>query len=151
VRHLLSDYVGSPTARLSRPSGETISFQELHRKPLLPDEGAGQRDAELLPGARALRDVGGPAVMGGALNAVASSDTSWLTQRIGGLLDPQVGRGQMPTFATWLPRPRRVPIDHLFVPAEFQLDALERLTDIGSDGLPLLVRLCHAPGGGGNP
>ena len=66
-------------------------------------------------------------------------------QRIGGLLDPRVGRGPYVTFPTWLPEPLRVPIDHVLFTPEFRLLALKRLQDIGSDHLPLFAALCHVP------
>ena len=88
---------------------------------------------------------GRPAVLGGDLNTVAWSATSSLVQRIGGLLDPRVGRGPYATFPTWLPAPLRVPIDHVLFTPEFRLLDLERLPDIGSDHLPLFAALCHTP------
>jgi hypothetical protein len=85
-------------------------------------------------------------VVGGDLNAAAWSTITGLMQRIGGLLDPRVGRGFFLTFPTWLPAPLRFPIDHVLFTPEFRLLAVEVLPDIGSDHLPLLARLCHVPG-----
>ncbi len=150
VRHLLSDYVPSLLTGLVLPSGATAEVHGLHPKPPLPGEGTGQRDAELLLAAEAAREGGRAAVVAGDLNAVAWSATTALFQRIGGLLDPRIGRGVFPTFPVWLLWPLRVPIDHVFFTPEFRLLALERLPDIGSDHLPLLVRLCHA-GPGADP
>jgi len=142
VRHLLSDYVPSLRAGLRLESGAVAWFHGLHPKPPLPGTGTGQRDAELLLAALAVREAGLPAVMAGDLNAVAWSDTTALVQRVGGVIDPRIGRGPYVTFPTWMPSVLRVPIDHvLFTPA-FDLLGLERLADIGSDHLPLLARLC---------
>jgi endonuclease/exonuclease/phosphatase (EEP) superfamily protein YafD len=146
VRHLLRGYVPSLRTELRLGSGAVVEFHGLHPKPPLPSEGTGQRDAELLLAARAARDSGAAAVVAGDLNAVAWSAITALFQRIGGLLDPRVGRGPFVTFPTWLPAALRVPIDHVFFTPEFSLLALERLPDIGSDHLPLLAHLCHTPG-----
>jgi endonuclease/exonuclease/phosphatase (EEP) superfamily protein YafD len=147
VRHLLSDYVPSLRTGLRLGSGAVVWLHGLHPKPPLPDEGTGQRDAELLLAAEAVRDATRPAIVAGDLNAVAWSDTTALVQRIGRLLDPRVGRGPFVTFPTWLPVLLRVPIDHVFFTAEFRLLEIERLPDIGSDHLPLMARLCHVPVG----
>jgi endonuclease/exonuclease/phosphatase (EEP) superfamily protein YafD len=147
VRHLLSDYVPSLRTGLRLGSGAVAWLHGLHPKPPLPGEGTGQRDAELLLAAQAVRDAARPAVVAGDLNAVAWSDTTALVQRIGALLDPRVGRGAFVTFPTWLPAPLRVPIDHVFFTLDFRLLGIERLPDIGSDHLPLLARLCHVASG----
>jgi endonuclease/exonuclease/phosphatase (EEP) superfamily protein YafD len=112
--HLLSGYVPSVRTGLRLPSGGVVTFHGLHPKPPLPGKGTGERDAELLLAGRTVRREGGASVVAGDLNDVAWSDTSRLFQRIGGLLDPRIGRG---LFATWnanLPAPLRWPIDHVF-------------------------------------
>lgn len=144
VRHLVSGYVPSLRTGLRLRSGAVVTFHGLHPKPPLPSEGTGQRDAELLLAAEEVRG-GGAALIGGDLNAVAWSPVTRLLQRVGGMLDPRVGRGVFATFPTWLPGPLRFPIDHVFFTPEFRLLAVERLPDIGSDHLPLLARLCHRP------
>jgi endonuclease/exonuclease/phosphatase (EEP) superfamily protein YafD len=146
VRHLLSDYVPSSRTGLRLRSGAEVAFHGLHPKPPPPGEGTGQRDAELLLAAEAVRREGGAALLGGDLNAVAWSAITALVQRIGGLLDPRIGRGFFVTFPVWLPAPLRVPIDHVLATPGFGLVALERLPDIGSDHLPLHAVLCHRPG-----
>ncbi|WP_132293568.1 endonuclease/exonuclease/phosphatase family protein [Roseicella aquatilis] len=145
ARHLLSEYVPSARAGIRLRSGAEVGFHGLHPKPPLPGEGTGQRDAELLLAAEAVRQEGRPAVLGGDLNSVAWSDASVLARRIGGLLDPRIGRGPYVTFPTWLPQPLRFPIDHILATPEFRLLTLDRLPDVGSDHLPLLAVLCHAP------
>jgi hypothetical protein len=45
----------------------------------------------------------------------------------------------------------RFSIDHVPFDPEFRLRAVELLPDVGSDHLPLLARLCHAPGDAGTP
>jgi endonuclease/exonuclease/phosphatase (EEP) superfamily protein YafD len=151
VRHLLTGYVPSLRTGLRLGSGAVVEFHGLHPKPPTPRHGTGMRDAELLLAAEAARAGRRPAVVAGDLNAAAWSAVTGLMQRIGGLLDPRIGRGFFLTFPTWLPAPLRFPIDHVLFNPEFRLRAIELLPDIGSDHLPLLARLCHAPGDAGAP
>jgi endonuclease/exonuclease/phosphatase (EEP) superfamily protein YafD len=145
IQHLLTGYVPSLRTGLRLGSGAVVEFHGLHPKPPTPRQGTGLRDAELLLAAEAARAGGRPAVVGGDLNAAAWSRITRLMQRIGGLLDPRVGRGFFLTFPTWLPTPLRFPIDHILFTPGFRLLAIEVLPDIGSDHLPLLTRLCLTP------
>ena len=151
IRHLLTGYVPSLRTGLRLGSGAVVEFHGLHPKPPTPRQGTGLRDAELLLTAEAARAGGRPAVVGGDLNAAAWSTITGLMQRIGGLLDPRVGRGFFLTFPTWVPAPLRFPIDHVLFTPEFRLRAVKVLPDIGSDHLPLLARLCHVPGDARTP
>ncbi|GAA0566269.1 endonuclease/exonuclease/phosphatase family protein [Craurococcus roseus] len=151
VRHLLTGYVPSLRTGLRLRSGAVVEFHGLHPKPPTPWHGTGLRDAELLLAAEAARAGARPAVVGGDLNAAAWSNITGLMRRIGGLVDPRVGRGFFLTFPTWLPVPLRFPIDHVLFGHEFRLRAIELLPDIGSDHLPLLARLCHVPGDARTP
>lgn len=145
VLHRLTGYVPSLQTGLRLPTGEVVDLHGLHPKPPLPSQGTGQRDAELRLAAEAIRDGRRPALLAGDLNAVAWSDITALVQHTGGLLDPRIGRGLFATFPNWVPGPARVPIDHVFFTREFSLVSLEVLAEIGSDHLPILARLCHAP------
>jgi endonuclease/exonuclease/phosphatase (EEP) superfamily protein YafD len=151
IRHLLTGYVPSLRTGLRLGSGAVVEFHGLHPKPPTPRQGTGMRDAELLLAAEAARAGGRPAVIAGDLNAAGWSAITGLMRRIGGLLDPRVGRGFFLTFPTWLPVPLRFPIDHVFFGPEFRLRAMELLPDIGSDHLPLVASLCHLPGGARTP
>lgn len=130
LRHLLSDYVPSIRSGLWLGSGAVVDSHGLHPKPPRPGKGTGERDAELLLAARAAREGGAPTIIAGDLNDVAWSDTTQLFQRIGGLLDPRVGRG---LFATWnanLPALLRWPIDHIFFTPGLTLLGVLRLPDV---------------------
>jgi hypothetical protein len=65
--------------------------------------------------------------------------------RLGGLIDPRVGRGLFNTFDA-RSRLLRYPLDHVFASQHFLLDELRRLPDIGSDHFPVLVVLDFDPG-----
>jgi endonuclease/exonuclease/phosphatase (EEP) superfamily protein YafD len=104
------------------------------------------RDAELMLVAIEVKKLGDvPVIVAGDLNDVAWSRTTHLFQRIGGLLDPRVGRGFYNTFNT-RSRLLRFPLDHVFASRHFLLVELRRLPDIGSDHFPLFVVLDYDPG-----
>ncbi len=104
------------------------------------------RDAELLLVAKEVNKLGDvPVIVAGDFNDVAWSHNTHLFQRIGGLLDPRVGRGLFNTFDTGS-RPLRFALDHDFTSKHFLLVELRRLPDIGSDHFPLLVVLDYDPG-----
>jgi endonuclease/exonuclease/phosphatase (EEP) superfamily protein YafD len=148
ARRLLSEYVPSLRTGVRLPSGATVDLQGLHPRPPLPSEGTGERDAELLLAAEAAREGrADAAIVAGDLNAVSWSRSVRLMLRIGGLRDPRVGRGPIPSFPVWLPQALRIPLDHALVSPAFDVASYETLADVGSDHLPLLVRLClSAPG-----
>jgi endonuclease/exonuclease/phosphatase (EEP) superfamily protein YafD len=109
-------------------------------------EDSDMRDAELMYVAREVSELGDvPVIVAGDFNDVAWSHTTHLFQRIGGLLDPRVGRGFINTFDT-RNRLLRFPLDHVFASRNFLLVELRRLPDIGSDHFPLLVVLDYDPG-----
>jgi endonuclease/exonuclease/phosphatase (EEP) superfamily protein YafD len=148
VQFLLDSYVPSIRAGLRLRSGAVVAFHGVHPKPpTLFGHGTVQRDAELLLAARAIGCGPRPAVLAGDLNAVAWSRETGLFMRIGGLMDPRIGRGLFATFpATW-PWFLRWPVDHVFFSGEFRLLHLAKLPDIGSDHLPLYAELCLEPDG----
>jgi hypothetical protein len=81
----------------------------------------------------------------GDLNAVPWEGVVRLAMRVGGLLDPRVGRGFYPTFdaqsvlMSW-------PLDQILYQDAFGLPSFRRLPAFGSDHHPVLADLCHAPG-----
>lgn len=81
-----------------------------------------------------------PVIVGGDFNDVAWSHTTRLFRRIGGFLDPRIGRGLFNSFDATHPF-MRYPLDHVFASRQFRLIELRRLPDIGSDHFPMLVTL----------
>lgn len=141
VRNLLQPHVPSVKAGLRLPTGEVIDFYGVHPEPPYPGDDSGERDAELVQVGREVRAAGRAAVIMGDLNDVAWSHTSRLFRRLSGTLDPRIGRGPFPTFPADLPW-LSWPLDHIFVTPHFQLIAIDRLPDIGSDHRPMLYVLC---------
>lgn len=143
VRFLIDDYVPSLRTGLRLPSGALIDFHGVHSKPP-PHQDTARRDAELLLAAQEVRETRAPSILAGDLNDVAWSRTTQLFRRVGGLLDPRIGRGPYPTFNANWPL-LRWPLDHVFFEPEFALVELRVLGHIGSDHFPVYAELCHAP------
>lgn len=141
IQYLLQPAVPSAFVRVRLPGGERVDLHALHPEPPWPGDDSGERDAELVTVGRRVRDAGRAAIVMGDLNDVAWSRTSDLFRRVGGMLDPRVGRGFYPTFNANYPL-LRWPLDHLFVSPHFRVMQLDLLPDIGSDHLPIFFRLC---------
>lgn len=141
VRYLFQPDVPSIRAGLKLGSGRQIELYAVHPRPPVPGHDTAERDAELVLVGREVRARRSPTIVAGDLNDVAWSDTTVLFQKVSGLLDPRVGRRLMPTFPADLPL-LRWPLDYIFVSPGFRLLDMERLGDIGSDHLPILVELC---------
>lgn len=146
VLHRLSSYVPAIRAGIRLRDGTVIAFHGVHPKPPTPRRSTSGRDAEMLLAAQAVREGATAAIVAGDMNDVTWSDTTRLFQRIGGLLDPRIGRGLLATFHAELPALLRWPLDHIFFTDAFTLIEVERLPYVGSDHFPMMVSLCHAPG-----
>ncbi len=170
VRFLVDDRIPSIRVKVRLRSGQLVTFHGVHPRPpglKRPEsdaadadaDGAGDtedaagradageredsdlRDAELLLVAKEVSENGDePVIVGGDFNDVAWSHSTRLFQRIGGLLDPRIGRGLYNTFDARHPV-MRYPLDHVFASRHFRLVELRRLADIGSDHFPILVVL----------
>lgn len=143
VRYLFNPDVPSIRTEIAMPSGKQIDFYGIHPKPPLPGQDTAERDAEIVIVGREVGRSARPSIVAGDLNDVAWSDTTNLFQEVSGLLDPRVGRTLMPTYPADLPL-LRWPLDYIFVSPGFTLTGMERLSDFGSDHLPVLVSLCAA-------
>ncbi|WP_372972157.1 endonuclease/exonuclease/phosphatase family protein [Marinobacter sp.] len=160
VRFLVEPAVPSIRTQVKLRSGTTVTLYGVHPRPpglKPPDKGEGTegsderedsdvRDAELMLVAREVKEIGEiPVIVAGDFNDVAWSGTTRLFQRVGGLLDPRIGRGLYNTFDTsnWL---FRYPLDYAFASRHFRVAQLERLPDIGSDHFPIFAVFDYAPG-----
>lgn len=169
IRFLIDPGIPSIRTEVRLRSGTLVTLYGVHPRPpglrrpkdedtnrnIEEDEGEAQedgeredsdmRDAELLLVAKEVKKLGDvPVIVAGDFNDVAWSHTTRLFQRIGGLLDPRVGRGLINTFDT-RNLLLRYPLDHVFASRHFLLVELRRLPDIGSDHFPLFVALHYDP------
>ncbi|HSO24394.1 MAG TPA: endonuclease/exonuclease/phosphatase family protein [Chondromyces sp.] len=163
IRFLIEPEIPSFRSQVRLRSGTLVTLYGLHPRPpglTRPDEekddgveeddgervDSVMRDAELLLVATEIQELGDvPVIVAGDLNDVAWSHTTRLFQRIGGLLDPRVGRGLFNTFDA-RSRLLRYPLDHVFASQHFRLVELRRLPDIGSDHFPLFAVLDYGRG-----
>jgi len=129
------------------PNGVMVQFLGLHpRPPLAWSQPTALRDAHLLSAGLEARSTKMPTIVAGDFNAVPWEPATRRSARIGGLLDPRIGRGFYPTFRTddllisW-------PLDQILYQQAFGLLDFETLPAFGSDHFPVFARLCHgAPG-----
>ncbi len=140
VRFLVDPAIPSVRTRVRLDSGLVIWLYAVHPRPPRPGDDTAQRDYELTLVAREIAARRGePAILAGDLNDVGWSRTSRRVRRVAELSDPRIGRGLYATFPATLPLGMRWPLDHVFLTGGFELCALERLADIDSDHLPVLV------------
>lgn len=155
IRFLIEPGVPSIRTQVRLRSGTVVTLYGVHPRPpgLEEDdpqeedarEDADARNAELITIAQEVGRLGdAPVIVAGDFNDVPWSRNTSLFQRIGGLLDPRVGRGLFATFNTGN-RLLRYPLDHVYASRHFLLVELRRLPDIGSDHFPLLVVLDFDP------
>jgi endonuclease/exonuclease/phosphatase (EEP) superfamily protein YafD len=144
VRFLLEDDIPSVYARVRLPGGELVDLYGLHPEPPSTFQDTDERDAELLLIGKEVSTAKYPVIVAGDLNDVAWSHTTRLFQRTSGLLDPRIGRGMYNTYHADLPF-LRLPIDHVFHSADFNLLEMKRLEHFGSDHFPIFIRLDLQP------
>jgi endonuclease/exonuclease/phosphatase (EEP) superfamily protein YafD len=168
IRFLIEPEIPSLRTKVRLRSGTVVTLYGVHPRPpgiqrpdaendsgIAKDEGeqdedveredSDKRDAELLLVAKEVKKLGDlPVIVAGDFNDVAWSHTTHLFQRIGGLLDPRVGRVLFNTFDA-SSRLLRYPLDHVFASQHFLLVDLRRLPDIGSDHFPMFVVLDYDP------
>ncbi|MEM7687472.1 MAG: endonuclease/exonuclease/phosphatase family protein [Pseudomonadota bacterium] len=136
----------TPSVFVTLKAERTFQIIGLHPRPPKPGQDTDERDAELVIAARYAQTQNMPVLALGDFNDVAWSDTSSLFKRLGGFLDPRIGRGVYATFPsnmTWL----GWPLDHVFATPEFTLAELRVLENTGSDHRAILARLCLADDG----
>lgn len=172
IRFLIKPNIPSLRTQVRLRSGKLVTFYGVHPRPpgvQVPDQekdsgikvaedeededgdrvDSDMRDAELLLVATEIKKRGDvPVIVAGDFNDVAWSRTTHHFQRLGGLLDPRVGRGLFSTFDT-RSRLMRYPLDHVFASRHFFLVELRRLPNIGSDHFPIFVALDYDPGASG--
>ena len=165
IRFMIGSEIPSIRTKVRLRSGTLVTFYGVHPRPpglhrpeqeqgtgiKKGDEGDGERedsdmrDAELQLIAREIMDQRNiPVIVAGDFNDVPWSRSFRHFQRIGGLLDPRVGRGFFNTFSPGNIL-LRYPLDGALASRHFRLVEIRRLPDIGSDHFPLLVVLDYDP------
>jgi endonuclease/exonuclease/phosphatase (EEP) superfamily protein YafD len=144
---LVQGDIPSIHTKVKLADGREFAFHGLHPRPPSPtDEGRSTaRDAELLLVAEAVREQKLPAIVAGDLNDVPWSATARLFKKIGGLLDPRIGRGFYNSFHT-KNLLCRFPLDHILHTGHFRVAQIRRARKShGSDHFPIIVELTLEP------
>lgn len=127
-------------------SGDRVRFQGLHpRPPVAFEQGTTIRDATLYRAALNAAASTRPTILAGDFNAVPWETVTGRMRRLGGFLEPRIGRGPVPTFGaeSWW---RSWPLDYLLYQEAFGVLSFGRLPATGSDHHPVFAHLCLSPG-----
>lgn len=125
-----------------KAGGAAVSLLTIHpRAPLRPGHFEA-RNRQLLAGAEFVGALEGPKVLVGDFNTTPWSPYFKRMTAVAGLADAREGFGLLPTWPSW-PRvaPLMLPVDHCLVSREIEVLGVETGPALGSDHLPLVVRL----------
>ncbi len=140
VVDLTADDTPAVLAEMRAPNGQTFRFVGLHPQPPVPGQDTEERDAQITYAARFARKSGVPVVAMGDFNEAAWSDRAQHFKRVGGYVDPRVGRGLFASFNAKHPM-IRCPIDQIYVTADIAMVSIGLLEPFGSDHLALRARI----------
>jgi len=134
----------SVTAEVSLPAG-TVRFIGIHpRPPQSFEHSTALRDGTMAQAALAAADSTIPTILAGDFNAVPWERTFRRMLRVGGLLDPRVGRGYFATYDAESPI-LAWPLDHILFQDAIGLLGFSSLPNVDSDHYPVMAELCLAP------
>ncbi|MFO6466233.1 endonuclease/exonuclease/phosphatase family protein [Jannaschia sp. KMU-145] len=143
LRQLEGTDVPIATAVLTTSDGPLL-VTGLHPRPPVPGNSTDDRDRQLAAMATLMRRVDMPAVAVGDFNDVPFSRRGSRLREAGGLKDTREGRGLMTTFDVTHPI-LRFPIDQALVTEDVILHDKRLGPEVGSDHLPLLLRVRAGP------
>ena len=145
VIQLTNDRTPSLFARLRSPDGQPFHFLGLHPRPPIPGEDTNDRDRQIYAAAKFAESDDMPVVAMGDFNDVAWSETSQTFRRVGGYLDPRIGRGFYASFdaSRWF---LRFPLDQFYATPDIAVVSIERLDHVGSDHFPMAATFRVDPG-----
>ncbi|TFZ04274.1 endonuclease/exonuclease/phosphatase family protein [Ramlibacter rhizophilus] len=140
--HLFGDVTPTLSSGLRLPGGGQVRLFALHpRPPQAWSQPTTSRDGHLMQIALDARESRVPSILAGDFNAAPWERSVRRAMRIGGLLDPRVGRGFIPTFEAGSTL-KSWPLDQVLFQEGLGLMAFERLPDFGSDHYPVMAQLC---------
>lgn len=146
VENLTIDTVPSIHAQIILPSLDTIQVYAIHPPPPVPQHAKSSlgRDAEMMQIALLTKASKHPVLVLGDFNDVAWSESTYLFQRVSGLLDLRKGRGMYNTYNAdnFL---LRWPLDHIFASPQFSHIKMELVPDIDSDHFPIYAKFSFEP------
>lgn len=128
--------------RLQQPGRkEPLHLIATHPFPPIEQPYFEQRNAQLQELASFIQSLNGPKILLGDLNLTPWSPVYRQLERTSGLHNTRHGFGLQPSWPTHWPALLRIPIDHCLVSPELQVLDTRTGPELGSDHLPLLVRL----------
>ena len=134
----------SVTADVSLPAGK-IRFIGIHpRPPQSFKHSTALRDGTMAQAALSAAGSPTPTILAGDFNAVPWERTFRRMLRVGGLLDPRVGRGYFATYDAESPV-LAWPLDHILFQDAIELLGFSPLPNVDSDHYPVMAELCLAP------
>lgn len=136
IVYLTVDETPTLFAEVETRAGQRFRLVGLHPRPPVPGNTTKERDAEIIYAARFARDNDMPLIAVGDFNDAAWSDTSRKFKKVGGYLDPRVGRGMIASFDV-KSRLLRAPIDQFYATPDIAVADFYRGPDVGSDHFPL--------------
>ncbi|MDG4650520.1 endonuclease/exonuclease/phosphatase family protein [Roseibacterium sp. SDUM158017] len=143
---LFDGYTPTAVTGVELPGGAVVQFVGVHpHPPLAWSQPTTLRDASLLKAALLAEASTSATIVAGDFNSVPWESVTRRAARIGGLLDPRIGRGLHPTFSadsllmSW-------PLDQILFQEEFGLLEFAVLPAFGSDHHPVMASLCNASG-----
>ena len=120
--------------------GDAVTFTTTHPMPPVGREGYNGRNVQLANVAEQVSMQSGPRILVGDLNtSMWGANYRKLVARTG-LTNARRGFGVLPTWPTHIPI-AYIPIDHCLVSEEFDVVDVRTGPNIGSDHLPLIVKL----------
>jgi endonuclease/exonuclease/phosphatase (EEP) superfamily protein YafD len=100
------------------------------------------RNSQLNMIAELSKNIQGPLILVGDLNVSMWSHHYWPLEAETGLRNARKGFGILPTWPTQFLLPMlMIPIDHVLISSHFEVHDIKAGKDIGSDHLPLIVKL----------
>ena len=129
----------SMRAVLSRPAGK-VEIWATHPIPPIPGQQSAWHLDHIQVLARRLAAAVGPKIVVGDLNTTPWSARFHILKQAG-MVDTARGSGLVPTWPTVFPRIFRIPLDYVLVSQDVLVLDHQVLPPIGSDHLPVLVRL----------
>ena len=140
IVYLTPDETPTLFAELETPDGHRFRLVGLHPRPPVPGNSTEDRDAQIIYAARFAREINMPLIAVGDFNDAAWSDTSRRFKKVGGYVDPRVGRGMIASFDA-KSRLLRAPIDQFYATPDIGLVDFGRGPNVGSDHFPIITRI----------
>ncbi len=141
VRYIAEQDTPSIFVWMETHEGKPFHFIGLHPRPPVPGQNTENRDGEIAIAAKLAAEEHVPVLAMGDFNDVAWSKTSQTFKRIGGYVDPRIGRGFYATFPAYWPI-FRWPLDHMFITPNIAITEINVLRSTGSDHLPVTATFC---------